>query len=516
MNRFHPLVNSAPSSAKPESRPLLWAVFAAYVLLLLMALTWHELWGDEIHSWNIARSSTGLLDLLHNSRYEGHPPLWYVVLYTITRFTHEPETMKVAQALFAIGAVSVLLFHSPFPLAIRALIPFGYYFAFEYGALSRNYAIALLLAFLLAWLLVSRPGRHNGWFYVLVLLLSCTHLLGLLLAASFCTYRAWVERAGPAGWRGAAKHLVLGGLLCLPAALQIAPPGDSQLNLRFWLDIWTDKQWDIIAQAPLKAFVPMPETNELHFWNTNTLIRRILGGENGMTVVRWCAVLFLGLWIFLLRKVRGSVVFLLTNVVLTAAVAFLFPLTSARYVGFLWIGFLIASWLHLRERPLSRPHLLFLSAVLVVHVVAGAFSLNRDRTQPFSNAAKVRELRAMVPAGAMVVTDYWCLNNLSAFLDRPFHCLEHRKELSFLKWDQELARATKQPDFYTVGLRALWDSGDVKEVYMISVNEPDRLRSRDKALHDAFDLTLLGSYEGAIEARSNVYLYRVMQRARGI
>ncbi|MBL8002521.1 MAG: hypothetical protein JNL05_11210 [Flavobacteriales bacterium] len=500
---------------KRNERLFLWAVFAGYVLLLLMALANHELWGDEIHSWNIARSSTGLLDLLNNSRYEGHPPLWYVVLYTITRSTHEPESMKGAQALFAIGAVFVLLFHSPFPLAIRGLIPFGYYFAFEYGALSRNYAIALLLAFLLAWLLVNRPGRHKGWFYVMVLLLSCTHLLGLLLAASFCTYRAWEERAGPAGWRGAAKHLVLGGLLCLPAALQIAPPGDSQLNLRFWLDIWTDKQWDIIAQAPLKAFVPVPETNELHFWNTNTLLRRILEGAHGVGVVRACAVLLLTLWVFLLRKVGGSVVFLLTNVVLTAAVAFLFPLTSARYVGFLWVGFLLASWLHLRHRPLGLGHRLFLGGVLLIHLAAGAIAIDRDRTQPFSNAAKVRELHAKVPAGAMVVTDYWCLNNLSAFLDRPFHCLEHRKELSFLRWDQELARATKQPDFYTSGLRALWDGGAVKEVYMISVNDPDRLRDRDKALHDAFELTLLDRHEGAIEAHSNVYLYRVVQRAAG-
>jgi hypothetical protein len=310
-------------------------------------------------------------------------------------------------------------------------------------------------------------------------------------------------------------HLVIGGLLCLPAAIQIAPPGDSQLNLRFWLDIWTDKQWDIIAQAPLKAFVPMPETTELHFWNTNTLLRRILEGESGMAVVRGCAVLLLAVWFFLLRKVRGSVVFMATNVVLTAAVAFLFPLTSARYVGFIWIGFLIASWLYLRERPLGRVHQLFLSVVLIIHVIAGAFALNRDRTQPFSNASKVRELYAQVPAGAMVVTDYWCLNNLSAFLDRPFHCLEHRKELTFLRWDQELAKATKQPNFYTSGLRELWQRGAFEEVYMISVNDPEYLRSRDSEVADAYELTLLDRYEGAIEGHSNVYLYRIRTRAVG-
>lgn len=504
-----------PTLEKRNERLLLWAVFAAYVLLLLMALANHELWGDEIHSWNIARSSTGLLDLLHNSRYEGHPPLWYVVLFSITRVTHDPEYMKIAQAVFAMAMVFVLLFASPFPLFLRALIPFGYYFAFEYGAFSRNYAIALVLAFLLAWLLVNRSRQQKVWFYVLVFLLANTHLLGLLLALSFCAYHAWQERSATGNLRRALMHLAIGGLICLPSAIQIAPPGDSQLNLRFWLDIWTDRQWDIIAQAPLKAFVPMPETTELHFWNTNTLLRRILEGDNGVMVVRWCAVLLLAVWFFLLRKVRGSVMFMATNVLLTAAVAFLFPLTSARYVGFIWIGFLIASWLYLRERPLGRVHQLFLSVVLLIHVIAGAFALNRDRTQPFSNASKVRELYAQVPAGAMVVTDYWCLNNLSAFLDRPFHCLEHRKELSFLRWDRELAKATKQPNFYTSGLRELWQRGAFEEVYMISVNDPEDLRSRDSEVADAYELTLLDRYEGAIEGHSNVYLYRIRARVEG-
>ena len=77
------------------------------------------------------------------------------------------------------------------------------------------------------------------------------------MALSFCAYHAWEERSAPGNWRRALMHLAIGGLICLPAALQIAPPGDSQLNLRFWLDIWTERQWDIIAQAPLKAFVPV-------------------------------------------------------------------------------------------------------------------------------------------------------------------------------------------------------------------------------------------------------------------
>ncbi len=497
---------------KGGARIFLWVVFVLYVLLLLMALSRHELWGDEIHSWNIARCSHGLFDLLRNSRYEGHPPLWYVVLFTITRVTHDPECMKIAQALFAMAMVFIVLFASPFPLIIRTLIPFGYYFAFEYAALSRNYAIALALAFLTTWVLTRKPRRYQVWFYVLVLLLSNTHLLGLLLAISFCAYHAWEERSALGGYRRAFMHLAIGALICLPAAMQIAPPGDSQLNMQFWMDHWTVEQWDIIAQAPLKAFVPIPDTGQFNFWNTNELLQHIPENDNGRLIVRSSALALLGLCFFLLRGASGSVWFFICNTLLTAIVASIFPLTSARYVGFIFIAFLVATWLNLHKRRMGVGYQAVLGVFLVLQTVGSVIAISRDYSFTFSNSRRVRDLHVKVPADALVVTDYWCLNNLSAFLDRPFYCLEHRKELSFLLWDQDLAQAIQQPNFYSNGLRDLWKKRPLQEVYMISVNEPERLRSRDSELSVYFEVTLIDQWEGAIETHSNVYLYRIQAR----
>ncbi|HMQ74926.1 MAG TPA: hypothetical protein PKE21_11655 [Flavobacteriales bacterium] len=497
-------------------RVVTWAVLLAYGVLLFLSLAHHELWGDEIHSWNIARSSQGLTDLLRNSRYEGHPPLWYVVLYTITRITHDPAAMKVAQALFAMAMVCLVLFASPFPLAIRALIPFGYYFTFEYGALSRNYAVAVALALLTTWVVTRRPRHLQLWFHALVLLLSNTHLLGLLLALSFCAVHAWRERLRHRSTPRALLQLAIGALICLPAALRIAPPGDSELNLQFWMDHWTEHQWDIMAQAPLKAFIPIPDGGQFHFWNTNALLERLPKDGTGRMIVRWCAVALLAMLGVLLRKVPAAAAFFTCNALLTAAVAFIFPLTSARYVGFLFVAFLIAAWLHQHERPIPRGAGIVLVLVLAVQVAASVIPIRRDLAEPFSNSSKVRELFAQVPPDALTVTDYWCLNNLSAFLDRPFYCLEHRKELTYLRWDQELARAIQQPNFYSSGLRDLWDRRSLQEVYMISVNEPGRLLSVDGELSAAFEVTLVDRWEGAIEPRSNVYLYRITRRPEGL
>ena len=37
--------------------PTLWVVFILYALVSSYAISRHELWSDELHSWNIAKAS---------------------------------------------------------------------------------------------------------------------------------------------------------------------------------------------------------------------------------------------------------------------------------------------------------------------------------------------------------------------------------------------------------------------------------------------------------------------------
>ncbi|HET6722260.1 MAG TPA: hypothetical protein VFH07_05895, partial [Chitinophagaceae bacterium] len=131
----------------PSARLKLWLIFFLYVIISGFAIANHELWGDEIHSWNIAKASGSISDLIYNSRYEGHPPVWYLFLWSISKFTHNLAYVQITQLIIASSVIFLVLFYSPFPFITRILIPFGYYFLFEYGILSRNYAIGVLPAF---------------------------------------------------------------------------------------------------------------------------------------------------------------------------------------------------------------------------------------------------------------------------------------------------------------------------------------------------------------------------------
>ena len=170
------------------TNPLLWGIFILYVIILGFTIAHHELWGDEIHSWNIAKASNSFSDLISNTRYEGHPPVWYIILWSISKFTHNVYYIQLVQGIIACAIVFLILFFSQIPVLAKILIPFGYFFLFEYGVLSRNYAIGILPAFIICVILHKNFRYRIIVYYVLLFLVSNTHLLALLLACSLHLY----------------------------------------------------------------------------------------------------------------------------------------------------------------------------------------------------------------------------------------------------------------------------------------------------------------------------------------
>src|SRR6185369_17729739 len=79
-----------------------------FALLGIAGVTHHELWLDEAHHWMLAAYSGSLRELLSNARYDGHPPLWHVLLFVLGRFTTAPLAMQLLHV--AISTAGVLLF----------------------------------------------------------------------------------------------------------------------------------------------------------------------------------------------------------------------------------------------------------------------------------------------------------------------------------------------------------------------------------------------------------------------
>jgi len=159
-----------------------WIAFALYVVLLCVVTSFHEPWFDEAQSWQIARVAS-LRDILFSiPHYEGHPPLWHLLLALPARLgaPYELSLMAVNITICSV-AVWLLLFRSPFIRIVKLPLPFTYFLFYQYGVISRPYSL-LFLAFVLAAL--AYPVRNERPFrYVLTLVLLCfASAYGLVLA----------------------------------------------------------------------------------------------------------------------------------------------------------------------------------------------------------------------------------------------------------------------------------------------------------------------------------------------
>ena len=489
--------------------PLLWTIFILYVVLAAYTITHHELWGDEIHSWNIAKGSGSFFDLFSNTRYEGHPPIWYVMLWSISKFTHDPVALQFLNLIISYAIVFIILFYSPFPVIIKALIPFGYFFIFEYSILSRNYAIAILIAFCICIVIHRDFKRKTAVYYVLLFLLSNTHLLSLLLALSFHTYFVLSLKKHSEKNRSFITQLLPGIIILTPSVYFIFPPTDSSLNANYWLDRWKTIQLLSIVQLPVRAFVPIPLWSEYHFWDTNFLI----GTGKLSTFSKWLTLFgssgLVLVIIFLLKKNKKSLFFFLFNLLLFVLVSFVIPFTNERHVGFVFIGFLIALWFYSHSGLLSKRQKWIIVLLLSLQVIGGLIAITKDIKHPFSNSYRVNELLKKIPAGEKIVTDYWCLNTLSAFTDRSYYCVDLQREASYLLWNNELNSALNKDDRYSNGITSVLKQDAVTRVYMISIQRPGKLSQLDGKLPELFNVILIDKIEGAIEKGSDLYLYEI-------
>ncbi|MDE7304134.1 MAG: hypothetical protein K2N60_12540 [Oscillospiraceae bacterium] len=150
------------------------AIFALYALLSLIGALNHELWYDEAQAWTITRDNT-IGGIFHQLSYEGHPPLWYLILYVFSHTGFECTVIPIISWVITAAAAAVVMFKAPFHIVTKAALLFSGGFLFFNSVMSRVYCLINLLAVLTAWLYPKRKA-HPILFGILIALLANTHV----------------------------------------------------------------------------------------------------------------------------------------------------------------------------------------------------------------------------------------------------------------------------------------------------------------------------------------------------
>ena len=194
---------STANTNTPKTTNKLWIVkharalsFIAYMVVVAVVMYFHEPWFDEAQSWLIARDSSFADLLTLRPHYEGHPPLWTLLL-SIPAKTGVPYEIGLKGVQFLCAALlgGWLIFRAPFNRLTIALLPFTYFICFQYGVTARPYALLCVSLLMVAhyWKYAdSKPS--NTWKLVLSLVLMCAiSSYGIAIAAGFAL--AWVVRS---------------------------------------------------------------------------------------------------------------------------------------------------------------------------------------------------------------------------------------------------------------------------------------------------------------------------------
>ncbi len=119
-----------------------------FSFITLIGILNHAMWRDELNGWLIARDSSSFLDFFESIKYEGHPLLWYLLLWALNRITADPIIMQVVHWLISVATIYIFIIYSPFNILQKILFSFGYFPLYEYSLISRNYSFGILSIFL--------------------------------------------------------------------------------------------------------------------------------------------------------------------------------------------------------------------------------------------------------------------------------------------------------------------------------------------------------------------------------
>jgi len=489
--------------------PVRIAIVATFAVVLAVTLWRHEMWRDELQAWMLARDSHSWADLLHNIRYEGHPALWYALLRPLTYVSGRPWPMQILEFVVATTTVGLVVFRAPFTLAQKALFAFGYFPLFEYGVLSRSYALGALLVVLVC-VEASRPRRPWLLLGATLALLSLTSAFGTILAAALILGLAAdvVVRARGHG-ELERPHLLAGGAaIAIAGALwayeQAVPPADGGVYHR-----WNSSFDAGLAGSSLasvwRALVPIPRFVR-EFWNTN-----VLDGRTWLAAILGLALLAGLAW--LLRARFGALVVWLAGSlgILLFMYSKLEYANAARYYGNVFLALVAALWLASSCAPWSAGGRLarmrdpvttrstVWTGILALAVVAGLFAVALDLAIPFSDGRQVaRYLERNHLQHAIIVGEPdTSASSVAAYLDERVYYPAGGRSGTFIVWDRAREAPVEPLALVVRGLQ-----GSTNEPVLLLVTRP-----LDVARFP--HLQLLRAFDDGIVVDEHFWLYRV-------
>jgi len=385
---------------------------AIYVAIVVVVEIHHEPWRDEADPWLLARDAD-LFTFFHRMGLSGTPGLWHALLVPLARTGLPYASQAVLHIVMAACTAALILWKAPFPLLLRIMIIYSYYFSYEYSVVVRSYALGVLL---LVGIAAMYPRRYEKpvIFGLLVALLANANTHSLIIAAmigaGFVLEGLLQRRAIRAG----AAVMLIGGLA---AAVQVYPPHDA--IARGGVLLYTPQAVPLAVSAAFFPTFPFPGG-------------AIVGGAVIAVIV------------FSLRKDHVPLL-VLCGAYAGLALLYTFKwIGGFRHTGFVLLVIVYALWISSTKNIVA--HAVLLLTLMVS--ICGAFRVARlDMEYAFSGAKEMAtyirgaRLESLpIAAHSETTTSAVC-----PWIPHPFWYAGSQREGSFNMWDLRFERGLEVP-----------------------------------------------------------------------
>ena len=398
-------------------------ISCGYFVVVAFALSKHEMWRDEIQPWLIARDSESIHQLLRNLQYENHPVLWQLLLMPLTRISPSPELMQVLHLCIATSIVYIVTRYSPLSCLQLLLFPLGFFTAWQYSVVSRDYAIGILFLVIFC-ALYPRRNKLFPLIGAVLMLAANTHALVLLLVIAISIGLAvemWMLLANnPDELDSKRIREVIGGfglivLGIITSLVQLVPRNDYEGPTTSTFRSLRDHAVTIGSISFLGGTLFLfllyhfrDRLSRLILYGLGAIgvvlyfDAKVLGAIPGAPGIRVFALIGLAAYLFMLYQLRGRLSLLIIYGLGTAGLLVFFSGISSggpHHHGMLFVIYFIAYWLECLTRSKACDPMqswwdrngvdLIFTLVLISQSVFGIKALYQDITTPYSNGKDV-------------------------------------------------------------------------------------------------------------------------------
>ncbi len=484
-----------------KTNPLLAVAVGIALSLILMCIGDHEIWLDEAHHFLLAKNATSVSDLISAMKYEGHPPLWNVVIKLLQIET--VGQLQVLSGLIMLVAALVIVLFAPFSSITRIAWVCSYFFLFEYAFIARNYGLSVLFI-LSAVVIYTYNNRALIPVALLLGLASLTHVYAGVLSFVLMVFFIW-EASRHSVHRVSLIIPVILFTLLLAIGIYCSRPQTDHFVFEYHsAEVHSLRRLGSMFLIPFKAFFHVPQFTSTQWWNSNLLLPDWKPAAVMVGTLGW---LFPFFYLFGGKR-KYVILFAIMLFALVVAIGLTPMPISLRHCGFVIVAFLVCMWLsradsqsRIESGKWNTIRNVALNLFFVVQIGAAGIAIYRERNTTFSHAKSVADyiIQKGISANQLCVYPQYAGPAVAAYIGAPIFYAERNTYGTFASWMLN--------EFYideeTMWERCLQQQKNMNRPMFIATAVPLSLE------HEKFELFELIRFSGAAVQAENYVVYEI-------